>query len=147
MHCKFSEGRTGDREKVSLDGMVLPQSNHFKYLGSILQVDEECEEDVSHRIKARWLKWRRATGVLCNRKIPNKLKKKFYHTTIRPAMLYCSECWPLKESYVSEIKVAEMRILRWMSGHTKLDEVHNKSIREKIGVVLIEDKLREERLR
>ncbi len=52
MHCQFSENRTGDREGVSLDGVVLPQSNHFKYLGSILLVDGGCEEDVSHRIKA-----------------------------------------------------------------------------------------------
>ncbi len=40
------------REEVSLNGMVLPQSNHFKYLGSILHVDGGCEEDVSHKIQA-----------------------------------------------------------------------------------------------
>ncbi|KAJ9174010.1 hypothetical protein P3X46_017085 [Hevea brasiliensis] len=38
-------------------------------------------------------------------------------------------------------------MLRWMSGHTRLDKVRNESIREKVGVVPIEDKLREERLR
>ncbi|XP_058009298.1 uncharacterized protein LOC131183163 [Hevea brasiliensis] len=147
MHCKFSEGQTGDREGVSLNGVALSQSNHFKYLGSVLQVDGGCEEDVSHRIKAGWLKWRRATGVLCDRKIPNKLKGKFYRTAIRSAMLYGSECWALKESYASKIRVAEMRMLRWMSGHTRLDKVRNESIREKVGVVPIEDKLREGRLR
>ncbi len=34
-----------------------------------------------------------------------------------------------------------------MSGHTSLDKVRNESIREKIGVVPIEYKLREGRLR
>ncbi len=34
-----------------------------------------------------------------------------------------------------------------MSGHTRLDKVRNESIREKVGVVPIEDKLREGRLR
>ncbi len=105
--------------------MVLPQSNHFKYLDSIVQVDGGCEEDVSHRIKAGRLKWRSATGVLCDRKILIKLKGKFYHTVIRLAMLYDSECWVLKESYVSKIRVAKMRILMWMSGHTKLDKFRN----------------------
>ncbi len=42
MHCKFSESRTGHREGVSLYGVVLPQSNHFKYLDSIIQVDGGC---------------------------------------------------------------------------------------------------------
>jgi len=82
MHCKFSEGQTNNRERVSLDVVLLSQSNHFKYLGSVLQVDGGCEEDVSHRIKAGWLKWRRAMGVLCDRKILNKLKGKFYRITI-----------------------------------------------------------------
>ncbi len=112
MHCMFSEGRTRNKKRVSLDEVVLPQSNHFKYLGSILQVYGGCEEDISHRIKAGWLKWRSATGVLCDRKIPNKLKEKFYHIAIRLAMLYGSECWALNQSYVSKIRVAEMRILR-----------------------------------
>jgi len=62
-------------------------------------------------------------------------------------MLYGSECWALNESYASKVRVAEMRMLRWMSGHTKLDKVCNESIREKAEVVPIEDKLREERLR
>ncbi len=34
-----------------------------------------------------------------------------------------------------------------MSGHIRLDKVRNESIREKVGVVPIEDKLREGRLR
>ncbi len=69
------------------------------------------------------MKWRRAAGVLCDRKIPNKLKGKFYRTAIRPAMLYSSEFWALKELYASKIRVAEMRMLRWMSGYTRLNKV------------------------
>ncbi len=95
-----------------MDRVVLSQSNFFKYLGSILQVDGGCEEDVSQRIKTGWLKWRRATRVLCDRKISNKLKGKFYRTAIRLAMLYGCECSALKESYASKIRVAEMRMLR-----------------------------------
>ncbi len=72
--------------------MVLPKSNHFKYLSSILQIDGGCEKDLSYMIKAGWLKRIRVTGVLCDRKIPNKLKGKFYHAAMRPAMLYGSEC-------------------------------------------------------
>ena len=40
-----------------------------------------------------------------------------------------------------------MRMLRWMSGHTRLDRIRNVDIRSKVGVVSIVDKLRESRLR
>ena len=37
-----------------------------------------------------------ASSVLCDRRVPQKLKDKFYRTAIRPAMLYGAECWPKK---------------------------------------------------
>ncbi|GKC08006.1 retrovirus-related pol polyprotein LINE-1 [Tanacetum coccineum] len=49
-------------------------------------------DDGTHRIQAGWLKWRAATGVLCDKNVPLKLKGKFYWMAIRPAMLYGSEC-------------------------------------------------------
>ncbi|KAF3683269.1 DEAD-box ATP-dependent RNA helicase 42 [Capsicum annuum] len=62
-------------------------------------------------------------------------------------MLYGAECWPVKNSHVQKLKVAEMRMLRWMCGFMKADGVRNETIREKVGVVSVEDKLREVRLR
>ena len=38
-------------------------------------------------------------------------------------------------------------MLRWMCGHTRLDRIRNENIREKVGVVGIDEKLRECRLR
>ena len=52
----------------------------------------EIEADVSHRIQAGWLKWRRVSGVLCDKKVPLKLKEKFYRTSVRPALLYGTAC-------------------------------------------------------
>ncbi|KAG5595319.1 hypothetical protein H5410_036551 [Solanum commersonii] len=43
--------------------------------------------------------------------------------------------------------VAEMRMLRWMCGHTRSDKIRNEVIREKVGVAPVVDKLREARLR
>ncbi|KAF3648646.1 BTB/POZ and MATH domain-containing protein 5 [Capsicum annuum] len=64
-----------------------------------------------------WIKWRLALEVLCDKKVPPSLK------------------------------VAEMRMLCWMCGLTRGDRVRNETIREKVGVASVEDKLREVRLR
>jgi len=37
--------------------------------------------------QVRWLKWRIASGILCDTKVSLKLKGKFYWTAARPAML------------------------------------------------------------
>jgi Reverse transcriptase (RNA-dependent DNA polymerase) len=92
MRCQFSGENSDDRD-VSLDGRVVPMNDTFRYLGSMLQSEGEIDEDVNHRIRAEWVKWRQASGVLCDKKVPNKLKGKFYRTAIRPAMMYGAECW------------------------------------------------------
>ncbi|KAF3624971.1 Long chain acyl-CoA synthetase 6, peroxisomal [Capsicum annuum] len=78
----------------------------------------EIDEDVSKRIGAGWMKWRLASGVLCDKKVPLKLKGKFYRVVVCPAMLL-----------------------------TRGDRVRNEAIREKMGVASVEDKMREGRLR
>ncbi|KAL6522376.1 hypothetical protein OROMI_031648 [Orobanche minor] len=138
-----------DREAgvITFDGKVVHGSNFFRYLGSIIQKDGEIDGDVAHRIKAGWLKWKSATGVLCDPDMPHRLKGKFYRTAIRPTLLYGTECWAVKQCHIQKMNVAEMRMLRWMCGHTKKDRLRNEVIREKVRVASIEDKMMENRLR
>jgi hypothetical protein len=91
MKCDFSAA-TQKEGDVRLDCQVVSKKDTFRYLGSMLQKNGDIDEDVSHRIKAGWLKWRQASDVLCDHRVPLKLKRKFYRTTIRPAMLYGAEC-------------------------------------------------------
>jgi hypothetical protein len=62
----------------------------------MLQKDGVIDEDVSYKIKVGWLKWRQATGVLYNPRVPLKLKGKFYWTAIQLAMLSGAEYWSIK---------------------------------------------------
>ena len=125
----------------------MVQKDIFRYLGSMLQKDGDIDEDVRHRISAGWLKWRQASGILYDRRVPQKLKSKFYRTAIRPAMLYSVECWPTKKRHVQQLSVTEMRMLRWFCGHTRRDRVQNEAIRERVGVAPIEEKFIQYRLR
>ena len=100
-------------------GDVSLNEDTFRYFRSLLQKDGDIYEDVKHRISASWLKLRQASGVPCDRRVPQKLKGKFYTTAIRPTMLYGAECWPTKRRHVQQLSVAEMRMLRWFCGHTR----------------------------
>src|SRR5215470_4611566 len=112
MECKFSKKQANNDMEVKIGEHIIPQVLKFRYLGSILQRDGEIDGDVTHRIQAGWTKWRNASGVLCDRKIPLKLKGKFYRTAVRPVMLYGSECWAVKGQQEHKMGVAEMRMLR-----------------------------------
>jgi hypothetical protein len=63
------------------------------------------------------------------------------------AMLYGAECWPTKRRHVQQLSVTEMRVLRWICGHTRSDRVRNEDIRDRVGVAPIEEKLVQHRLR
>jgi hypothetical protein len=57
MKCDFS-ATTQEEGDVRVDGQVVPKKDTFRYLRSMLQKYEDIDEDVSHRIKVGWLKWR-----------------------------------------------------------------------------------------
>ena len=84
---------------------------------------------------------------MCNKRFPVKLKGKFYRAAIRPAMLYGTDCWAIKKTHAHKMDVAEMRMLRWMCGHTRLDRIRNEVLRERLEVASISDKIKEGRLK
>ncbi|KAL5178480.1 Craniofacial development protein 2 [Glycine soja] len=139
--------RKSDR-KYCLNCKVIPgESLTTQHRVLVMDDDGEIEGDVNHRIQAGWMKWRKASGVLCDAKVPIKLKGKFYRTAVRPAILYGTECWAVKSQHENKVGVAEMRMLRWMCGKTRQDKIRNEAIRERVGVAPIVEKMVENRLR
>jgi hypothetical protein len=86
-------------------------------------------------------------GNFMGKRVPQKLKSKFYRTAIRPAMLYGAECWPTKRRHIQQLSFAEMCMLRWICRHTRLDRVRNDVICGRLGVAPIEEKLIQHRFR
>jgi hypothetical protein len=87
MRCDFGTTIIDD-EDVSLGGQVVPKKDTFHYLRSMLQREGDTDEDVSQRIKVGWIKWRQTSRVIYDKRVPHKLKGKFYRTVITPTMLY-----------------------------------------------------------
>ena len=130
-----------------MGGVLIPQVEKFKYLGSIVEERGDIDEDISHRISAGWQKWWKTSGLLCDKKIPFRLKGRVYRMLVRLALLHGTECWPIKKAQVQRLMVAEMKMIRWMCGYTRRDRIRNVVIRERVGVAPLEEKLRETRLR
>ena len=90
MHCNFANIQLRGDLDVKLGNQIIPQVTKFKYLGSVIRQDCEIDDDVNHRIQAGWCKWRKTTGVLCDTKVPHKMKGKLNDTAIRSTILYNS---------------------------------------------------------
>ena len=61
--------------------------------------------------------------------------------------MYGAETWALKKAQENKLEVAEMRMLRWMCGVTKLDKIRNERIRGTTKVGEITKKVQERRVK
>ncbi|KAK3543056.1 hypothetical protein QTP70_010554 [Hemibagrus guttatus] len=132
---------------VRLQGEEMKKVQEFKYLGSTVQSNGECGNEVKKRVQAGWNGWRKVSGVLCDRKISARIKGKVYRTVVRPAMLYGLETVSLRKRRESELEVAELKMLMFSLGVTRLDRIRNEYIRGTAHVGHLGDKVREARLR
>ncbi|KAK3568025.1 hypothetical protein QTP86_028617 [Hemibagrus guttatus] len=132
---------------VRLQGEEVKKVQEFKYLVSTVQSNGECGKEVKKRVQAGWNGWRKVSGVLCDRKISARIKGKVYRTVVRPAMLYGLETVSLRKRQESELEVAELKMLRFSLGVTRLDRIRNEYIRGTAHVGHLGDKVREARLR
>ena len=64
---------------------------------SVFDVEGGTTTDCKNRVRPAWNKWREVTGVICDKKVPVKIKHKIYKTVIRPTMTYGAECWTMKK--------------------------------------------------
>ncbi|KAK3561046.1 hypothetical protein QTP86_026392, partial [Hemibagrus guttatus] len=132
---------------VRLQGEEVKKVQEFKYLGSTVQSNGECRKEVKKRVQAGWNGWRKVSGVLCDQKISARIKGKVYRTVVRAAMLYGLETVSLRKRQESELEVAELKMLRFSLGVTRLDRIRNEYIRGTAHVGRLGDKVREARLR
>ncbi|KAG5575699.1 hypothetical protein H5410_055833, partial [Solanum commersonii] len=126
--CAISDVVEEAEVEVRLATQTIPKRESFKYLGSVIQGSGDIDDDVTHRIGVAWMKWRLASE------------------SFRPALLYGAEVLATKNA-CPKMHIVEMRMLRWMCGHTRSDKIRNEVIREKVGGASVVDKLREARLR
>ena len=77
-----------DDGTVKMQGEEVAKVEDFKYLGSTVQSNGECGREVKKRVQAGWNWWRQMSGVICDRRVPARVKGKVYKVAVRPAILY-----------------------------------------------------------
>ncbi|VDO89274.1 unnamed protein product [Heligmosomoides polygyrus] len=149
LNVKKTEYLTTDvteSSSIKVSGIELPRTAVFKFLGLAVASDGKLMVEVNSRMSAAWSKWRSLTGVLCDEKMPERLKSKIYKTVVRPVAMYSAECWPATKEVETRLSVMETKMLRWTAEVTRMDRIRNDVIRQKFGVAPIADKMREARL-
>ena len=124
----------------------MPRVKEFKYLGSTVQESGGCETGVKRRLQAGWKGWRRVSGVICDRRLPARVKEKVHNSVVRPAMVYGLETVAVTKKQVKEMEVAEMKMLRFAMGVTRKDKIRNEHIRSTVKVERLGMKMREDSL-
>ena len=92
---KFNEDCDRD---IELQGTKLSQVDKFKYLGSKVTEDGELEAGLAHRMQCGWRNWKKVSGVLCDKRLSDRMKGKIYKTVVRRALLYRAETWLIKRN-------------------------------------------------
>ena len=132
---------------VKMQGEDVAKVEDFKYLGSTVQRNGECGREVKKRVQAGLNGWRRMSGVVYDRRVPARVKGKVYRVAVRPAMLYGLETVALTNRQEADMEVAELKMLRFSLGVTRMDKIRNEYIRGTAQVGRFGEKTREARLR
>ena len=136
-------------DNVKLGGEEIKTVTTVKYRGSMFDAEGGTTTDCKKRFRLAWNKRREVTGVICDKKVPVKLKHKIYKTVIRPTMTHGAGCWTMKKKKKDEklMNKTEMRMLRCIQGVSLREHNRNEDIREAATVQPITTHLMHKRLR
>ena len=136
-----------DDETMKMEDTKVPRVKEFKYLGPTVQESGGCEREVKKRVQAEWNGWRKISGVICDKRLPVRVKGKVYGSVVRTTIMYGLEMVAVTKKQVEEMEVAEMKMLRFAMGVTRKDKIRNEHIRNTVKVECLGMKMREGRLR
>ena len=136
-----------DDKTVKMEDAKVPRLKEFKHLRSTMQEKGGCEREVKKRVQAGWNGWKRVSGVICDKRLPARVKGKVYSSVVRPAMVYGLETVAVTKKQVEKMEIAEMKMLRFAMGVMRKDKIRNEHIRSIVKVERLGIKMRESRLR
>ena len=147
-----NNGLTGDTDPVRMKRYMgselvnVPTVQSFKYLGSTIDRGGGASKVVENRVTQACSKWRELSGVICDKKIPTKLKLLVYQTVITPTLLYGCETWPMSVKYEKRMATTEVGMVRWAMRVSLLEHRRNEESFEEAKVEPIATVMRRGRM-
>ena len=115
--------------------------------GATAQESGSCEREIKKRVQAGWNGWRKASGVICDRRVPARVKGTVYSSVVRPAMVYRLEAVAVTKKQVKEMEVAEIKTLRFAVAVTRKGKIRNEYMKGNVKVERLGMKMSEGRIR
>lgn len=106
----------------------------------------EIDKDVTHAINVGWMKWRHIQTCAVKR-CHKKIKASFIERWLDRLCCIGRSISQSRSLTFQKMKIAEMRMLWWIWGHTWIERIQNEEVRDKVGVTSVKDKMQEVRLR
>ena len=115
-----------------IDGEKVKNVKETVYLG--VKLCEDGEMEVERRIGMTVQAVRAMKRVYESREVSREAKVTVYEAVVIPTLTYGCETWVLKEKEKSRLQATEMRVLRKITGVSRLDHIRNETVRERLGL-------------
>ena len=129
---------------IKIDGEDLEEVEEYNYLGQMLKLNKDHENEIKRRITVGWKMYGKY-GNIMRGSLPVCLKRKVYNQCILPAMLYGCETWKLTKAMEMKLRSAQRAMERSMLGITLKDRKRASWIREQTGVKDILEAIKEQK--
>ena len=125
------EGKTA---QIKVEGMLLEQVEHFKYLGQVVTQEGRNEKEVKIRIAQAKSTFIRMKSILTSKDITFPLRIRLVKCYIYPIILYGSETWTLLKESEKKIEAFEMWMFRTMAKISWKEKIKNEEVLKRLGV-------------
>lgn len=73
---------------VRMHGVKVAKLGESKYFGPTVQSNWECRREVKKRVQAGSSGWRRERRMICNGRVPERVRRKVYRVVVKPAVRF-----------------------------------------------------------
>jgi hypothetical protein len=123
-----------DPVEIRLNGEIVEQTDEFCYLGSTVEVNGSCEQEIVNRLaKAAGVFGRLRKSVWCNNILSRSTKMKIFRSSVMSVLLYSSETWTVLADQLRRLETFHNGCLRAIVGRSLWDKVPSDQTRVECG--------------
>ena len=120
---------------IVLNGNHIEQVDQFKYLGTLVDCNNECMTDIKSRIAQSLKATAKLQKLWSNPRINIETKLRLMNCLIMPILYYGSENWTLNQTTKCKLQACEMSCLRKVLNIRWYDYITNEEVARRAGIM------------